>query len=767
MDKSLGDNKMKECVLWSSSAETGPTIRRTGMFCMIALMLVTSLVTSVTAQNFVKETDINNPLVTDEGARRYVGVCWVDFDSDGLLDLFLPNTNGSFLYKNWGDSFAVVPGNAFLSDPATYVGATWGDYDNDGDPDCFVAGLASGALYRNDGGGNFTKLTESELGTGNLAGWSPAWADFDNDSYLDLVITFPAGFMAVPNRSNRLLHNDGPPNFTFTQLDTGVVVTGQDPYTSANWSDYDDDGDVDLFIGSGPATTHTAPDNLYMNMLMENGAPGFERISTSPIATDQADGQIWSWNDYDNDGDLDAYRTNWGGGNPDASVRKNDLYRNDGGTFVAVTGQQISDDEDISLASVWGDFDNDGDLDCVVANDAGGVSKYYRNNGDGTFTWQILGDLGTEGSHAGASAGDYDNDGDLDLFCNSNGSNRSFYINILFGSNGWLKLKLNGVKSNRSAIGAKVHAKATIDGSPVWLRREIAAQNTFLGHNSETVHFGLGDASVVDSIVIEWPSGEVNYLTDVAPNQTLTVEEQCPDNDGDGLSCFDNCPDVANVDQVDTDGDGIGDACDACPNDPDNDIDGDGICGDVDACPLDPDNDADSDGLCADVDNCPNVANADQTDTDGDGIGDLCDACAADSLNDADGDGFCADVDNCPSLQNADQSDVDGDGVGDLCDNCPDVANPGQEDSDGNGTGDACEGCCAGIAGNVDADPNEIVDIGDLTRLIDFLYISTTELTCPEEGNVDGDPDGLVDIGDLTALIDYLYISTAPPAACQ
>jgi M6 family metalloprotease-like protein len=157
------------------------------------------------------------------------------------------------------------------------------------------------------------------------------------------------------------------------------------------------------------------------------------------------------------------------------------------------------------------------------------------------------------------------------------------------------------------------------------------------------------------------------------------------------------------------------------------------------------------------------------------------------SLSDIDGDGYAGDADNCPATYNPDQADIDADGVGDVCDdcvdpdedgfgspgypqatcgidNCPDVANPSQSDINGDGLGDAC--CCVGLTGNYDCDPENLTDIGDLTRLIDYLYISIEPLCCSLAGNVDADPENLVDIGDLTRLIDYLYISNVPPAAC-
>ncbi|HUV29468.1 MAG TPA: SBBP repeat-containing protein [Acidobacteriota bacterium] len=175
--------------------------------------------------------------------------------------------------------------------------------------------------------------------------------------------------------------------------------------------------------------------------------------------------------------------------------------------------------------------------------------------------------------------------------------------------------------------------------------------------------------------------------------------------------------------------------------------------------------DTDGDGHLDVFDNCPLVPNPDQEDSDDDAVGDSCDVCQGHDDNaDADGDLVPDGCDDC--------TDTDGDGYGNpgypfnTCDddNCPDVYNPGQEDNDGDGTGNAC--CCANGTGNVDGDPGEIVDIGDLTRLIGYLFISQDPLGCPGEANIDGDEAGVVDIGDLTKLIDYLFISNTPPAVC-
>ena len=175
--------------------------------------------------------------------------------------------------------------------------------------------------------------------------------------------------------------------------------------------------------------------------------------------------------------------------------------------------------------------------------------------------------------------------------------------------------------------------------------------------------------------------------------------------------------------------------------------------------------DADNDGIADETDNCPYAYNPDQANQDTDSVGNVCDNCIA-TYNpdqvDTDGDGIGDSCDVCPGFD--DHLDVDSDSVPDSCDNCIFVYNPGQGDSNGDGFGDSC--CCIALTGNVDCDPDDIVDIGDLTSLIDYLFISQASLCCPNAANADGDEAKVVDIGDLTALIDFLFITSEPPAAC-
>lgn len=477
------------------------------------LTLLTAGPGTVFAQVFVKITDPANPVVTTTTAGNYSGAAWIDYDQDSDLDLF---TTSSFLFRNEGSGvFAQVSTDiGSIQTNQLGNGITWADYDNDGDPDPFLAAFPS-QLYRNDGSGTFFGITDGDIGLGvDNTGWTAAWADYNNDGFTDLVIVNPAGFLPSITPCHLFLNNgDG----RFTKIFGYEFTDLLAPYTVGVWSDYDDDGDVDLFIGSGPAGS-AAPDNLFRNMLTETGQATFERINTAPLATDGQDGQVWNWIDYDNDGDLDAYLTNYSGA-------PNRFYRNDGGTYVSLTNPLTV--SEASLANTWGDVDNDGDLDAFVTNENGTPTHFYRNEGSGTFL-SLTNAVTVTGATRGATLGDYDNDGDLDLFVSGAGAAKALFRNDTPAGNHWLNLTCVGTVSNASALGAKIHAKATISGVPVWQRREIQAQNSFDSHNSLRVHFGLGDATTIDSLIIQWPSGQDTLLTSVAADQFLTVTEVIP-----------------------------------------------------------------------------------------------------------------------------------------------------------------------------------------------------------------------------------------------
>jgi len=479
----------------------------------VLILLFEFMINDIYSQNFSLVTDTNNPIVTTSPPSGYSGVSWIDYNGDGNLDLFI---NQGLLFKNTGSGnfSAVTTAIGSGQNMATGNGNTWADYDNDGDLDVYISSSTS-YLYRNDGNDTFTKINSGDIGNGaGNRGWSSAWGDYDNDGFVDLVITHPAGFVTSNSTTNHLLRNNG--DGGFTKITTGDVVSGFAPYTVASWSDFDGDGDLDLSIGSGPANGNPAADYFYKNNLKETGAANLTRIISGRPATDKRDGQVWNWIDYDNDGDLDLYITNWGGNNTSQGL-KNDFYKNDNGAFTKITSGNIATDNGASLASVWADFNNDGYIDCYVANERGWPDRLYTNNGDGTFTSITNTILNSSFNKHSASAGDYDNDGRVDLIT-IGPSSISLYHNETANNNNWVNFKLEGTTSNKAAIGAKVRIKTTILGKTFWQMREISAQNSFNSQNDLRAHFGLGDAANIDSIKVEWPSGQIDVVGNTSVN---------------------------------------------------------------------------------------------------------------------------------------------------------------------------------------------------------------------------------------------------------
>ena len=473
------------------------------------------------AQTFTRVNDPANPIATDTGAVGFSGASWIDIDGNGWDDLFLSNAG---YYLNFGGGVFTkhnFAGNAFA------LGNSWADFDNDGDPDVMLAGTAitvgnlnlhGSRLFRNDGGGTFTLVTTAPFADslGN-AGWTAAWGDYDADGWADLVIAAPLGFTGFT--PNRLFHNNRDGTLSY-DLSTDVT-TGLAPYTIPTWADFDLDGDLDLSIGAGPANGTRALDYFYRNTRIEGGDPKLlKRITTGLPATQTRDGQIINWPDYDNDGDRDCYITNY-------NNSSNHFYRNDGGTYVrltlATTGT-IATEVGWNLSSTWEDFDNDGDLDCFVVRTSGFACRYYRNDGTGKFTSLSLDSL-TSFPASTAAAADYDQDGDLDLYVSSPGVSKALYRNDTAPGNHWFALRLVGVNSNRSAIGAKVRVRATIGGVEVTQFREVSSQDVFNGQSSAVRHFGLGDAAAVAWMSVEWPSGLVETFTNLPRDTTLTLVE--------------------------------------------------------------------------------------------------------------------------------------------------------------------------------------------------------------------------------------------------
>jgi len=495
-----------------------PPIRRAALLAACLLAIAAS---PAAAQTF---TPVASPAFAAHVAFS-TGVTWVDVDLDGDLDLYVAvgfsANNANVLYRNDGaGGFVAVTGVPLVQDAAETACSAWADADNDGDIDAYVSNLVGqgGMFFRGQGGADLTLETGAGLGGVSHKGTGCAWGDFDADGWVDLVVAALFGQGGIVT-GNRLYHNDG--DGTFTEIAGGPATSTLDTHHHPTWSDYDGDGDLDLFFASGPIGS-TGTDRLYRNRLKEDGAASFEAITTGVIATDPRDSQVLTWADIDDDGDLDLYAINY------TSVG-NQLYRNDGAAgFTRLTTGAIVTDAGAAHGAVWGDFDNDGDQDVYVVRDLGQNNRYYRNDGAGVFTSVTAGAFVNDGlSNYGGAAGDYDRDGDLDLFVPTARSEAPsvLYRNNLASGSHWLVVSGQGTVSNRSAIGAKVRVHATIGGVPRWQMREIAAGTSYGGHNALEAHFGLGDATVADSIRVEWPSGMVDLMVGVAADARLVVIE--------------------------------------------------------------------------------------------------------------------------------------------------------------------------------------------------------------------------------------------------
>lgn len=452
--------------------------------------------------------DLANPALYSGGPNAVQ-----DADGDGLDDIIVLNQARHLIFQYQG-----LDGQWTGLEAGTMINANaWsmvvGDVTNNGHADVFCGGNFTNIRYaraNSDGSAYaFTQLPDYDLFMqgSNLA-------DIDNDGDLDY-------FGCADTDVSGIWENDGNGNFSYTgtvMIDmTPIEGDGSGNYGST-WVDFDDDGDLDLYIskcrqGVSDPTDHRRINVLYENdgngNYTENGAAYGLRIGAQSWTTD--------FQDIDNDGDFDAFITNHG--SPAM------LMENQNGQFVDIFGESgIDNMVGFPLQGIMRDFDNDGFVDILVT---GNGHRFYRNNGDRTFT-QVGGLFGSN-MHSFA-IGDLNHDGFLDVY----GSYGTSYTtpsntpNALWindgNDNNWIAFNLTGTISNRSAIGAKVK----LYGDWGVQVREVRAGESYGIVNTLTQHFGIGQATAIDSAVVRFPSGIVHTIIAPAPNQFISIiEDQC------------------------------------------------------------------------------------------------------------------------------------------------------------------------------------------------------------------------------------------------
>ena len=494
------------------------------------------------------------------------GCAFFDYDNDGWMDIFLlsgtridgaPPGASNRLYKNNRDAtFSDVTDKAGLRDVGWACGVCVGDYNNDGFEDLFCTYFGQNKLYRNNGDGTFTDVTR-QAGLSNAA---PRWGagctfvDYNRDGHLDLFVSnyvqfdfkqvpkpgqnsncswkgvpVECGPRGLPRGLHSLYRNNGDGTFEDVSAEAGISALQKSYGMTVVAADFDEDGWPDIYVACD-----STPSLLFMNnrdgTFREEGV--VRGVALSEDGQEQA-GMGIGVGDYDLDGHLDLFKTHF-------TEDTNGLYRNDGkANFEDVT--RIARIGVETRYICWGtgivDLDNDGhpDIFLVAGNVYPNIEKVlpqypnkcprivFRNLGNGTFE-ELIKEAGpgvsAEHSSRGCAFGDFDNDGDLDILIVNLNEPPSLLRNDLQGASHWLKLKLVGTKSNRSAIGARVvvrYGKKT-------QAQEVLSQSSFYSVNDTRLHFGLGPEKSAD-LSIRWPSGLHEELKGIAADQLIVVKE--------------------------------------------------------------------------------------------------------------------------------------------------------------------------------------------------------------------------------------------------
>ena len=424
-------------------------------------------------------------------------LAWGDFNKDNLVDVFLANAGGAGkLYQaaSGGVSFTASSAFSGVSGGSDASSAAWADYDHDGRLDLYVAnsGLFGGAvnrLYRNGSSGVFTDVT-SATGTGNSGlSLSCSWVDFDKDGDPDIYVVNYGG-------ANELYSNNG--NGTFTALGDSAGVDDTGDGVAAAWCDFDLDSRPDLYLVNENGVNH-----LFRN----NGDSTFTDASTTAGVGHTGNGSAAAWGDYDNDGDFDLFLAN------KDSVQV--LYSNNGNsTFTRLGTSSGLSRKGTARSVAWLDFDMDGNLDLLVTF-SDSANRLYQNLGDSTFVdvASLVG-MNIFGYWSAATWADPANQGVPDVYLGRRDGQNKYFNGRVGGA--YLKVRLHGVVSNRTGIGARVKIRAGGKHYSRWV-------DGGSGSMSEPVAlFGLDNAAVVDSLTVFWPCGLRRDTTNVAINSIFT-----------------------------------------------------------------------------------------------------------------------------------------------------------------------------------------------------------------------------------------------------
>lgn len=483
-----------------------------------------------------------------------------DLDGDGDLDvmasswglgdqvrLLVNNADGSFTERTKEAGLAGITGG---------LNMVHADYDNDGFADVLILrgawlrdqGRHPNSLLRNNGDGTFADVTEAAGVLSFHPTQTAAWADYDNDGWLDLFIGNESGRRGEAHPCE-LYRNNGDGTFTECAAEVGLAHVGF--VKAAVFGDYDNDRYPDLYLSiNGDRNV------LFHNDGRPQGDPGGAAWTFTDVTAQAGVGDPWYsfpgwfW-DYDNDGWLDllVFGYRWGTaadvvahmlGRPHAGSLPR-LYHNNGdGTFSDRAAGAGLDAPLLAMGSNFGDLDNDGFLDFYAGT---GEPDYravipnamYRNAGGQTFQdVTTSGGFGNVQKGHGVAFGDLDNDGDQDIYVVMGGAfSGDTYPNLLFENPGhgnhWITLRLRGTTTNRAAIGARIRVRATTPGGPRDIHRVVGTGGSF-GSSSLQQEIGLGNATSIESIEITWPaSGRRQVLTDVGLDQVVEITEGRPD----------------------------------------------------------------------------------------------------------------------------------------------------------------------------------------------------------------------------------------------